>query len=265
MKKIIAILLSVIMVFSFGVFSFAEDSEQSSILIPDFPTQKEGNIYFASETAYVKAGETCEIPIYIVSDFDTQSTGDVLVGLNVCLTGGGYDYGYISLVDLKYSDNIKTFDGFSEVVCETKTFDDPTINTVAFTVSDMSILHQEKLHIATATVEVSEDYPGGETDCTLELQSAQYYWYDNMYAWYAINPVEIWSPLVDDFAEQLEIIEFGDNNNPGIFIVSGHIIERPDTPEWSERLKTWFIEQALKIITFVIGVLEILQGVLPNI
>lgn len=262
MKKIIAILMSIIMLLGIGTMcSFAAEDESPEFLIPDFPAQTEGCIYFASETAYVKAGETVDIPVYMVSNYETETSGDTLIGLNVSISSYGVDY--FDIVHIDYSDTVKALPGFTPIVSEVKTFEDTTINSVIFRVNGTDILKEEKVPVAVVTVAVADTYPGGDLDCILDLQAAQYYWYENDYTWYSQSPVEIWSPIDESgVTEQLEIVNYGDNDNPGIFFVSGHIIERPDTPSFADTAKAWLIEMALKITTYLMGILEVIQGLL---
>ena len=78
MKKILAILLAAMMVFTLGLTAFAEGEDEGAdtgILLPEFPAQTENEIYFVSENAYVEAGGTYEIPVYIVSNYTPSIEG----------------------------------------------------------------------------------------------------------------------------------------------------------------------------------------------
>ncbi|MBQ8576202.1 MAG: hypothetical protein IJ447_09180 [Clostridia bacterium] len=277
MKKILSILLAAIMVFTLGVVAFAEGEEDTGILLPEFPTQTEGAIYFATENTYVAGDSTYEIPVYMLSNYTASTEGDVIVGLTLSLAGEAYDYGYMTVTGLSIPAEIQAMAGYELIGCDVDLAGEVNLNTVAFKVSDMSILQQEKLQVATVTVSVSPEYTGynedgSEMDCMLDIQAAQYFWYmENVYGMYgAYAPVEIWSPAVEfdgiPYAEQLEAIDFGAADViSGVYTVAGHLIVEPPVPTWQERLKAWAIEQAVKIITFFQGINEVLLGLLPTL
>lgn len=279
MKKILSILLAAIMVFTLGVVAFAEGEEDTGILLPEFPTQTEGAIYFATENTYVAAGGTYEIPVYMLSNYTASTEGDIVVGLTLSLAGEAYDYGYMTVTGLSIPAEVQAMAGYELIGCDVDLNGEVNLNTVAFKVSDMSILKQEKLQVATVTVAVSPDYTGynedgSAMDCMLDIQAAQYFWYmENVYGMCgAYAPVEIWPTgaadifATDGWVEALEWIDFGGAAEiNGIYTVAGHLIVEPPVPTWGERLKAWAIEQAIKIITFFQGINDVLLGLLPTL
>ena len=265
MKKILAILLAAMMVFTLGLTAFAEGEEENTgILLPEFPAQTEGEIYLVSENTYVEAGGIYEIPVYIVSDYTPSVEGYALIGMNFALTGEGYDMGYMNITGIRASEEAQALAGFELIAADVALYDDPYCNMFGFKCDDMSVFQQEAMVLAYVTVEVSAEYTGYneeglEMDCQLDISDPQWFLYfENEYAMFASGaPVEIMN------AETFESEQLWTGD--GLYIVSGHLIVAPPVPTWEERLKAWAIEQAIKIITFFQGLNEVLLGLLPTL
>ncbi len=266
MKKILAILLAAIMALSLGVVAFAEGEEENTgILLPEFPAQTEGEVYFVSENTYVEAGGTYDIPVYIVSNYTPSVEGYALVGMNFALTGEGYDMGYMEIVGIRASEEAQALAGFELIAADVALYEDPYCNMFGFKCDDMSIFNQEAMPIAYVTIQVTSEYTGyseetGEPmDCQLDIADPQWYMYfESPYAMVASgSPIEIFN----DETMETEQLWAGS----GLYIVSGHLIIAPPVPTWEERLKAWAIEQAMKIITFFQGINEVLLGLLPTL
>ena len=265
MKKILAILLATMMVFTLGLTAFAEGEEENTgILLPDFPTQTEGEISFASENTRVEAGQIVDIPVYIVSDYTSfvAEPEYILVGMNLTLIGAAADQNYMTITAITPSAEVQALAGYELVGCEIV---DMLLNTFNFKCNDTSIFHQEKMLLATVTVEVSADYPGynedgTEMDCQLEISQVNWdrYRETNPYAEYAYSQIEI----CNDTTGEYDLRDIGDGV---IRVVAGHVIQAPPVPTWEERLKAWAIEQAIKIITFFQGINDVLLGLLPTL
>lgn len=267
MKKILAILLAAMMVFTLGLTAFAEGEEENTgILLPVFPTQTEGEIYFVSENTYVEAGGIYEIPVYIVSDYTPSVEGYVLLGMNFALTGEAYDMGYMNITGIRASAEAQALAGFELIAADVALYDDPYCNMFGFKCDDMSLFNQEAMPLAYVTVEVSAEYTGyseetGEPmDCQLDIADPQWYMYfENEYAMMAMGaPIEITN------AETFEQEAIWANDGV-LYVVSGHLIVAPPVPTWEERLKAWAIEQAIKLITFFQGINDVLLGLLPTL
>lgn len=265
MKKILAILLAALMVFTLGVTAFAEGEEENTgILLPEFPAQTEGEIYFVSENTYVEAGGIYDIPVYIVSDYTPSIEGYVLVGINFALTGEAYDMGYMNITAITPSAEVEALAGYELIAADAALEGDPSCNMFGFKADDLSIFAQEAMPIAYVTVEVSAEYTGynedgEEMDCQLDIGDPWWYMYgDNEYTWNAsYAPIDIFNPETSE----CESFWAGDT----LYIVSGHIIVTPPVPTWEERLKAWAIEQAIKLLTFFQGINEVLLGLLPTL
>ena len=262
MKKILAILLAAIMVFSLGLTAFAEGEEENTgILLPDFPAQAEGEIYLVSENTYVNAGETVEIPVYIVSDYTSEACPEseyILLGINFTLTGDAFNQEYMTITGVRASEEVQALNGYELIVAEAR---DMYCNMFGIKVADESILHQEAMPIAYVTVSVAENYPGYNEDGTQSdsVQIAVVNAYgDRAYADFASSQIELWNDTTGEF----DLIDAGFDI---LYIVSGHILQTPPVPTWEERLKAWAIEQAIKILTFFQGLNEVLLGLLPTL
>lgn len=266
MKKILAILLAAMMVFTLGLTAFAEGEDEGAdtgILLPEFPAQTENEIYFVSENTYVEAGGIYEIPVYIVSNYTPSVEGYALIGMNFALEGGAADY--MTITGIKASAEAEALAGYSLIGADVAVYEDPNTNMFGFKTDDMSVFQQESMVLAYVTVEVSPEYTGygedGEQlDCQLTITDPQWFLYwENEYAMYAIGaPIEIMNPETFE-AEQIWA------NDGVLYVVSGHLIIAPPVPTWEERLKAWAIEQAIKIITFFQGLNEVLLGLLPTL
>ena len=265
MKKILAILLAALMVFTLGVTAFAEGEEENTgILLPDFPTQTEGQIIFASENTHVEAGGVYDIPVYLVSDYTSELCAEaeyILVGMNITLIGQAFDANLMTITAITPSAEVQAFAGYQLFGADVV---DMYLNTFNFMVTDTSILHQEKLPLAYVTVEVSPEYTGynedgTEMDCQLEIGAAQWDNYrDTAYTFYAASQVEI----CNDTTMEYDLLDI----NAGVVsVVAGHVIVTPPVPTWQDRLKAWAIEQAIKILTFFQGITEVLLGLLPTL
>ncbi len=275
MKKILAILLAVIAVFSLGITAFAEGEENTGLLLPEFPTQTEGAVYFASENIYVEAGTTYEVPVYMLSNYTASTEGDVVVGLTLSLAGQAFDANLMKITALSVSEDVQAMAGYELVGCDVNYNEEFNLNMVTFKVSDMGILNQEKLEIATVTIEVADAYTGynedgSPMDCMLDILPAQYFWYFDSPYQSAMAPVEIYQTDAQDaffndgWVDPLETVDCNGLEGP-VFFSAGHLIIAPPVPTWEERLKAWAIEQAIKIITFFQGLNEVLLGLLPTL
>lgn len=265
MKKILAILLAALMVFTLGVTAFAEGEEENTgILLPEFPAQAEGAIYFVSENTHVEAGGTYDIPVYLVSNYTSELCADpeyILVGMNLTLIGQAFDANLMTIKAITPSAEVQALAGYQLFGADVV---DGFTNNFNFMVTDASILNQEKLLLANVKVEVSPEYTGynedgTEMDCQLEIGAAQWDNYrDTPYTALAASQIEI----CNDTTLEYDCIDIGGGV---ISVVAGHIIVTPPVPTWEERLKAWAIEQAIKILTFFQGITDVLLGLLPTL
>lgn len=270
MKKILAILLAAMMVFTLGLTAFAEGEEENTgILLPEFPAQTENEIYFVSENTYVEAGGTYEIPVYIVSNYTTSVEGGfVLVGMNLAIEGPAANY--MTITGVKASAEAEALAGYELAVADVADLtldEDPTLNTFGFRCNDMSIFQQEAMVLGYVTVQVAEDYTGYDEDgaaldCQLTITPPQWFNY------WDVCDYTMFSAGGNIDVINLDTFEVDTQLAPDqgvVYVVSGHLIIAPPVPTWEERLKAWAIEQAIKIITFFQGINEVLLGLLPTL
>lgn len=270
MKKILAILLAAMMVFTLGLTAFAEGEEENTgILLPEFPAQTENEIYFVSENTYVEAGGTYEIPVYIVSNYTTSVEGGfVLVGMNLAIEGPAANY--MTITGVKASAEAEALAGYELAVADVADLtldEDPTMNTFGFRCNDMSIFQQEAMVLGYVTVQVAEDYTGYDEDgaaldCQLTITPPQWFNY------WDVCDYTMFSAGGNIDVINLDTFEVDTQLAPDkgvVYVVSGHLIIAPPVPTWEERLKAWAIEQAIKIITFFQGINEVLLGLLPTL
>ena len=272
MKKILAILLAAMMVFTLGLTAFAEGEDEGAdtgILLPEFPAQTENEIYFVSENTYVEAGGTYEIPVYIVSNYTSPVAGGfVLVGMNLAIEGPAANF--MTITGVKASAEAEALAGYELVaadVADVALDEDPTMNTFGFRCDDMSIFQQEAMVLGYVTVQVAEDYTGYDAegaalDCQLTITPPQwvYYWDTCDFTMFSAGGnIDVIN--LDTFEIDTQLAP----DQGVVYIVSGHLIIAPPVPTWQERLKAWAIEQAMKILTFFQGINDVLLGLLPTL
>lgn len=262
MKKILAILLAAMMVFTLGLTAFAEGEEENTgILLPEFPAQTENEIYFVSENTYVEAGGIYEIPVYIVSNYTPSVEGFALIGMNFAIEGAAADL--MKITAIKASAEAEALAGYELVADGVAYYEDPNLNMFGFKCNDMSVFQQEAMPLAYVTVQVSEEYTGYDEDgapmdCQLTIIDPQWYLVESDYTMLASYGMV---DIINADTWEVESPAAGDV----IYVVSGHLIIAPPVPTWEERLKAWAIEQAIKIITFFQGINEVLLGLLPTL
>ncbi len=267
MKKILAVLLAVIMAFSLGVIGFAADEEAPAIQLTEFPTQREGAIFIASDNVYVEAGQTYDIPVYLVSDYTASVEGTVIAGFKVGLMGTGADH--MKITAITPSADVQALANYELVGCGLDLLAEygmPDFNQFSFTTTDMNILHQEKFHMATVTVEVDAEYVGsddnGPVDCILDLLPAEHtMFFDSIYTYYALSPMAV---LDTENMYEAEPI-MADGINGPLFISAGHLVEKPYEPTWIERLKEWALNTLAIIMAEIANFFNNLNIVLPEI
>ena len=250
MKKLLSIILGIIILSSFSVVAFAADEAASST---------DNYVCFSSETTYVKAGRCYEIPIYLDSDYTTDSKGDTLVGLNFYLSGEAYDSGYVSLTKIKVSEDVQCMPGYEQIALTVCHLDDPMINTMIFRVSGKELLHKKKLHIATVTIEVSDEYTGDPL-CNLIIKPAKYLLHSNRYTWYARAPIEIWSEYNGDETRPVEAIHFGGDEHVEVFTDCGLITAAPKPFSCFEAVRLWLADLFNSFIVFFEKLPDLISG-----
>jgi len=226
MKKAFSIILAVIMVFSAcGLLASAESVNAITVdKLPVMPAAEEGKIYFAAENAFVKANDTVDIPVYLISNYNTSCTnGFVELGFRFTLTGAPCTVNSVS-----WADGIKAVNGFKEFRCFygepaegffPDWFDADSMamyrpgtldgwGQVVFA-AGLEVLHQEKVQVATINVTVGENFNEDydEEDLTAESEFVAVELYEYNFAdtfagcWFDGVAAVIEGELTDDVFE----------------------------------------------------------------
>ena len=278
MKKLLAIFLAVMMVFSLGVTGFAADGDEvPEISLPDFPTQETGKMYLASENIYIEAGQTYNIPVYWIADYTPEAqSGSIVAGFNVVLASDVTDQ--LEITAITPSAEVQALKGYELIGCEANLFDDPALNMFSFKTTDFGFFNQAKLELAIVTVQVADTYvgrlpvsEGSDTtypvDTLLDIRPAEHFYFgDFYYPAYDIDaPISI--GVFDDEAESFypeENIYYGDVDGP-FFIIGGHLIEKPPVKPWQDTLKEWALNVLSTILDRLADFFATLNSVLPDI
>ncbi len=277
MKKLLAIFLAVMMVFSLGVVGFAADDEEiPQIQLPVFPTPLEGGIFIACDNTYVEPGNTYEVPIYLVSDYTPSAEGTAVIGFKADLAGApAYtEPPQMKLTAITPSAEVEALAGYELIGCGLNV-GESGYNQFSFATTDLSIFQQEKFKLATVTIEVSADYQpkdkdGAPVDCILDLLPAEHFWYlfDAEYTDAALEYGSfVTSPMaIYDRENACEVESIvADGLNGPIYVSSGHVIEKPYEPTWGERLKEWALNVLSTILDRLADFFATLNNVLPDI
>lgn len=270
MKKVLSIVLAVIMAFSaLGVGSFAMTVED----LPIFPEQTEGRIYFAADTTWIEVGAgTYEVPVYLISDYSVDyEVGFCELGFNVSLTG---DNQYATILDVKASDELMAMDGYVDIETgfgEGLYSIDPDIGYCAFKVDGSAILKQDMLTVAYVTVEVNEEFPGGEAAPCLFFSGYEFDWTEE-YSFCGFGGIFSIDQEVAAFEEPATYLELAVGNDGDIFFSNGYMMEKPaKVYTWKADLVNWFegiVDQIFAIgdeihdfINTIIGVIRMALGI----
>ena len=286
MKKALSIVLAVIMALSaFGVVAFAEGITVSEL--PTVPAAEDGKIYFAAESVVgAKAGDTVDVPVYLVSNYTTACTnGFVELGFRFTTTGSECTVNSITL-----SNAVKAINGFKEIKCF---YGDPGEGYIPedfpafytdFTgwgfvcfAAGLDILKQDKLQVATINVTIgdkfNEDYDENDLEARSDFVAIELYEYnlaDNFEGcWYNGPAVVVNGELTDEayygnfgaatpesdewFDESCYLLaadelQLVDEKGEGqVAFVNGVIMGKEPKATWSSKLIDW-LEATIKQI-----------------
>ena len=284
MKKVLAIVLALTM--ALGMFGIAASAESVTYdQIPAIPTQEKGRIYFVAGSTVYPYGEsgigTYEVPIYLVSDYDTDyEVGFVELGCTIAIEG---DTSMATIIDVKPTAALEAMKGYVDIDTgygineDEYTFAEDQ-GHVAFKVDGSAILHQEKLQVATVTVELNDTY---KVDLKDKNATAPYIYlmeYDfsftgpsSVYGAGAIWAADgqeygTWGDFNPDGAEPTEELQLGSASSGALFYTYGYICEGAEVViTWKTDLINWFtgiLDQFYQIYTTIHN---FFQDLLPSL
>lgn len=215
MKKALSLVLAIIMAFSAcGLMVSAADITVAEL--PVIPAAEEGKIAFAAGNIVgAQAGDTVDVPVYLVSNYNTACTnGFVELGFRFTATGASCTVNSVTLTN-----EVKAFKDFREIKCfygdpgegyipegfEPFYTDFAGWGYVCFA-AGLDILKQDKLQIATINVTIgdtfNEDYDENDVEARSEFVAIELYEYnlaDNFEGcWYNGPVVVVNGELTDD-------------------------------------------------------------------
>lgn len=283
MKKFLAIILSIMMVLgACGVASFAFYEED----LPTMPGQTEGRIYFAADNVYVEAGQTYDVPVYMISDVDTEITeGFVELGFEFYLAGNAS----ATVNSVEFASGIKAVDGFcalesyygyteDEIANEETYHQSSTTGYVAFG-AGLAALKQAKVQVATVNVTIGEDFAGEDAYVTLNFTGYNFSEAPYGYYFYDEDAIEIYNGGIFagepdyDSCEALTpdvILMEATTEGGDIYFSFGYMVEHhePPVPTWKDRLIDWFqdtVEGILQVFETIHEYIRVVIGLLDKI
>lgn len=255
MKKALSLVLAIIMAFSAcGLLVSAADGITVDEL-PVVPEQTEGKIYFAADSKTgVKAGDTVDIPVYLVSNYTTAvNDGFVELGFEFACTG--YN---CTVNSVTFADGIKAVNGFTALDCQygigdSLYFTDNDKGYVAFA-AGLEALKQNKVQVATVNVTVGEgfnaDYDEEDVEARSDFVALELYpfnfgnvsyglWFDGAGAVIEGSAEELLPTC--DMAAIAEDLAPVDGSGEGVLAFgNGALMGNVPKEKWSLKLIDWF-------------------------
>lgn len=278
MKKFLAILLSIVMLFSLGVVSFAEDEvpDDAETTVAELPANMgklEGKIVLSFDNTYIEPSTKYTIPLRLYGDFTAPEDAEtVYIGAGgIGLTGDLINYATFNGVTFN--------DEINATPIEIDYLADADDTVFSFSVSKEnfdSVLStsDEGIIIGYAEIETTADLPE-----TYGVELGVLYLCDA----YQFDYI--------DFTGEGSFVD-GNDNSPygasGYMTTDGQFVpfetegedivvcydtaslyHTPRVLTWQERLEKWAIEQALAILNFIgtinNALIGVLQGLLKDI
>lgn len=252
MKKFLAILLSVVMLFSFAVVGFAgdeaEDTETTVTELPANMGKIAGKIVFSFDNTYLEPSSTYSIPLRVYGDYTAPDNAETIyLGIaNIALEGQISDYADIT--DIRFDSGVDVTPvqiGYDE------NMDD---NVFSFSVSKAnfdSVLKTSDEGVVIGYVDIAtneklpEEY--GVEFGVLYMSNAYYFDYVEDFDFGDVEVTDAGGYITTD-GEFVPFVLDGD----GIELCydTCHFYHAPRVLTWQERLEQWAINQALAILNF---------------
>lgn len=273
MKKFLAILLSVVMLFSFAVVGFAgDDADDTETTVTELPANMgkiAGKIVFSLDNTYLDPSSTYSIPLRLYGDFTAPEDAETIY-LGVANIGLEGDIGnYAEVTGIRFNNEIDV----TQIQCG---FDEEAADTVlSFSVSKEnfdSVLStsDEGIVIGYVDVVTTEELP--------EKYGVEYgvLFMSNDYYFEFLD--------VDGNGANVDGNESAPYGAGGYVTTDGEFVafetegddivvcydtasfyHSPRVLTWQERLEQWAIEQALLILNFIGTINNVLIGLLQGL
>lgn len=263
MKKFLAILLSVIMLFTLGVAAFAEgETEEAPAEMPANIGKLEGKIVVSIDNTYIEPSQSYQIPIRIYADYLDKLPEEAetfYIGSNgIALLNDMDAKGYATITSIECTDAIPEENrieiGFNEDVGDSYfTF---SINKDQF--STLLSTPDEGVIIGYVNIETTDQVP---EEYGVDFGNIGIFGgYD--LSW-MIDGAWGTAGYMDADGNFTEIALNGDSEDDIVFDTAC-FYHQPKTLTWQERLKDWAKQQALLFLGFFITVLSVLEEFLKQ-
>ncbi len=252
MKKFLAILLSVIMLFTLGIAAFAEGEEAAEM--PDNWGKEPGKIVVSIDNTYVEAGQTYSIPVRVKADYAANVSENAkefylaLSGIN--LSG--------ELANNAAITDIRVADGYTAIRT------DIDEGYLAFSTTDLSILStsDEGVIVGYVDLVVDEALPV-EYNKDLGTISAFAY-YDFSEDFYEVNENIYGTAGILNEDGSFDVIEYSESDDDLLLINGSSLFHTKKPYTWKDKLTDWAKLQGSTILGFFITVLTALKALIEQ-
>lgn len=262
MKKFLAILLSVIMLFTLGVAAFAE-GEETTPEMPKDTGKVEGKIVLSIENTYIEASNEYSIPIKLYADFLDKVPADaekLYIGAAGIDLAGDMKTEYATFKGMRFADGVS----LEKVECS---YNDVELGYFAFAIdkadfSTMLSTSDDGIVIGYIDIAVNDTLP---TEYGVDF--GQLYFdgtYDFGYTLGDQYPSIYGSAGFMDAEGNFTAIDLTGSPDDDIVYDTACFYHAPHIPTWQERLKDWAKTQGLLFIGFFITVLNVLEELLKK-
>lgn len=262
MKKFLAILLSVIMIFSLGLVAFAEGDETTGEMPKD--TGKEaGKIVLSIQNTYIEASKEYSIPITLYADYLDKVPADaekLYIGAAGIDLAGDMKTTYATLKDIRFADGVS----LEKVECS---YNDVELGYFAFAIdksnfSTMLSTSDDGIVIGYIDIEVNDQLP---TEYGIDF--GQLYFdgsYDFSYTLGEQYPSIYGSAGFMDADGNFTAIDLTGSPDDEIVFDTACFYHAPHIPTWKEKLSAWGKAQGHLFLSFFITILEVLDSLLTK-
>ena len=249
MKKFLAILLSVIMLFSLSIAVFAEGEEVPAEM-PDNWGKEAGKIVVSIDNTYIEAGNTYSIPVRVKADYAAKAADDAkefylaLSGIN--LSGEATKNAQITA--------IRVADGFNAIDT------DVVEGYLAFSTTDLSILNtsDEGVIVGYIDLTVDENLPVEYNKDLGGISAFAYYLFEDKF-----DNISGSAGILNEDGS-FDVIEYNESDEDSLLIDGASIFHAKKPYTWKDKLKDWAKGQGSTILGLFITVLTALKNIIEQ-
>lgn len=273
MKKFLAILLSVIMLFTLGVAAFAEGENVNEGMPKDTPKQA-GKVVFSIQNTYIEPSKEYSIPIIMKSDY-LEKVPENAETFYFGFSGISFSTSEKDIVEIKnirFSDKIAADD---QLVVNQVDLENGMDGSLAFKIKKADFnkffsTSDEGIVIGYIDVVTTEDVP---EEYNKDFGRIVFFPYFDLYSeddegnpngCVADPNASGCSVGYTDAEGNFTGIFLNESENDEIVLDTACFYHAPYVPTWQERLKVWGKAQGHLIVNFFITILEVLDSFLTK-